>query len=536
MANKQTVPDTRLDGVNVLREASAREAPIAKREYGGNPSLDLAISGLNAVSEVMRVKKKIDKEQMRLETAGVLQDYRSRLASSRSEEEFDTISKAAEDDLKNRFQDRFNGKEFWNEHGEKILETNRADMAKLREQKEVDFGRQSFAEAMETNQRLLAQASAESGDKLIARGIDEIEQTPFLSEDEKQQYKTGYLQSGILNLSLNNPERALELSRKYFPDDEELPKQISETQSLRQQAEKDAAAKQQRVRDIDTFNRAFSLWHARENGDLSPAEFHILTARGGKSLLWGDVENRSETPLADAYRIIKKINSGSELSAEEYQTACNSFISAYRQHKLSIDAVSSLHNQLMLAQGDKNVSGMLFDSDVDGLADRVLLPDIDSTATTGFKRELMEQKAKLAFDIYETYYSKKTALADEFIEQGGEVTPMLEKRFRRQALQETAAELGLKENTTGELRFVDLKRVLKNVYTGTNERDIWQKFYEKAPYAEDKKALFKQIAAEEQRRELSYPHFDTLAEVEAADLEAGEKFYYRGRLAIKGAC
>lgn len=536
MANRQTVPDTRLGGVNMLREASAREAPIAKREYGGNPSLDLAISGLEVASEVMRVKKKFDDEQMRLETVGVLQEYRSQLAAAQSEEEFDTISKTAEDDLKNRFLDRFNGKEFWSEHGEKILETNRADMAKLRQQKEVDFGRQSFAQAMEANRNMLAQSLGENGDKLIARGVDEIEQASFLSEDEKQQYKTGYLQSGILNLSLNNPERALALSRKYFPEDEELPRQISETQTLRRQTEKNMAAKQQRAQDIAAFNRAFSLWQARENGELSPAEFHILTARGDKSLLWGDTENRSEIPLADAYRIIKKINSGSELSAEEYQTACNSFISAYRQHKLGIDVVGSLHNQLMLAQGDKNVSGMLFDSDVDGLADRVLLPDIDSASATGFKRELMEQKAKLAFDIYETYYSKKTALADEFIEQGGEVTPMLEKRFRRQALQETAAELGLKENAGGELRFADLKRVLKNVYTGANERGVWQKFYEKAPYAEDKRALFKQIAAEEQRRELSYPHFDTLAEVEAADLEAGEKFYYRGRLAIRGMC
>ena len=93
--------------------------------------------------------------------------------------------------------------------------------------------------------------------------------------------------------------------------------------------------------------------------------------------------------------------------------------------------------------------------------------------------------------------------------------------------------MGIVENTGAEVSVSGLKRVLKNVYTGNDEREVWRRFYAKAPYAEDKKALFKQIAAEEERRELSYPQFDTLAELEDAGLLRGEKFYFKGRLAVK---
>lgn len=46
---------------------------------------------------------------------------------------------------------------------------------------------------------------------------------------------------------------------------------------------------------------------------------------------------------------------------------------------------------------------------------------------TPYGRELMEHKAKLAFDIYQNYYGRKTALAEEFAAQGGQMTPAAAK-------------------------------------------------------------------------------------------------------------
>lgn len=533
MANKQSLPDTRLAGAGLLKTASAKETPIAKRVYGGNPTIDLAIKGLGAAYETLKAKKRVDDEQMTLETDRTLQEYRNRLAGAQSEEEFNMIAKAAEDDLNNRFLERFNGKEFWAKHGGKIIEASRADVQKIRQKKNAEFGRQSFNQALADNQNLLFSAVGTKGETLISRGLNEIEQTPFLSQDEKSEYKTGYLQSGILNVALNDAKEARRLLNAYLPHDEALLAKIDETEKLRLNDENTALQKQKREQDILRFNNAFAKWAARENGEISSAAFHVLTAQDDDDVLWGDKVVKSDTPLADAYRIVKKINKGDELSADEITTAGNSFIAAYKQKKLGLEAVMDLHNQLMLAKGDKNVSGMLFDDDVDKLADRVLLPDFDSADMVGFKKNLMEKKAKLAFDIYESYYSKKTALADEFVEQGGVITPMLEKRFRRQALKETSDELGLKENVSGELRFSELRGVLKNVYVGLNEGEVWQQFYEQAPFVEDKKALLKQIGARQQRLELSYPQFNSLAELEAADLLKGEKFYFKGRLATK---
>lgn len=534
MANKQNIPDTRMGGVNLLKTASANETPIAKRaDDGYDPTIDLLSVGLQTGAAALAFKKKLDAEQMGMETDQVLGGYRAQLMASQSENEFDTIAKVAEADLKNRFVDRSNGKQFWAEHGSKILEANRADVAKLKQMKDVEFGRQSFNQVLAANHNLLARTAGTKGETLIARAVDEIEKTPFLSSEEKNQYRDGYLKTGILNLALNDPERAMTLGKKYLPDDEALFERISETKNLLQQVDKQKKENQKRKEEIASFNRAFSIWQAREKGDISAAEFYVLTAENDPKLLWGDAKQHSQTPLFDAYRVIKKINGGEKLSAEEVKTAGNSFIAAYKQKKLSLDAVGEMHNQLMLSLGDKNVSGLLFDSEVDQLADDVLLPDFEPTYQGDFKNDLMEQKAKLAFDIYESYYSKKTALADEFVEQGGQITPMLERRFSKQALQETREELGLKDNADGELNFADLKRVMRNAYTGNNQADVWMKFYQKAPYVEDKKALLKQIALAEQRKELSYPQFTTLDEVQNAHLERGEKFYYKGRLAVK---
>lgn len=534
MKRKQTLPTVELGGVGVLKEIKTRDLPTAKYEIPENTALETLSKGVSSIQGALNLKKKMDEDGMKTETATVLKQYRTQMRNATTEEEFNSIAEASEQDVSTRFLDRFNGKGYWNDNGERILTAHRKDVENLRQLKMADFGKNSLRGMLAENQELLAYSAAASGEGILTRGVEEIEKTPFLSVDEKVKYRDGYLQTGILNLALNDVEGAARMADKFFPaSNEGLKMKISEAGALRQQAEKAFLENQRREMSLQQSNKVFSLWREREEGRITPAEFYVMTAEDDADVLWGDKEIRSRTPLADAYRIVKRVNSGEKLSAEDVREAGNLFISAYRQKKIGLDEVGAWHNQLMLSQGDKAVSGMLFDKDIDSLADRVLLPDLSVAARGANTTDFMEQKAKLAFEIYENYYSKKTALADEFIAGGGQITPALEKRFRRQALEETREEMGLKENIGGELNFADLKRLLRNVYTGYNEQEIWRKFYEKAPYAEDKKALFKQIAIEEQKRELSYPQFDTLAELEAAGLETGERFYFKGRLAVK---
>lgn len=98
---------------------------------------------------------------------------------------------------------------------------------------------------------------------------------------------------------------------------------------------------------------------------------------------------------------------------------------------------------------------------------------------TPYGRELMEHKAKLAFDIYQNYYGRKTALAEEFTAQGGQMTPAAAKKIGRQALAETAAELNLKETPGDAPSFGELRRTLKSSYSGSGERRIWERFAKK---------------------------------------------------------
>lgn len=84
----------------------------------------------------------------------------------------------------------------------------------------------------------------------------------------------------------------------------------------------------------------------------------------------------------------------------------------------------------MAAQQGGNASELIFDRAVDELADRAFMRDIPAGAEqyTPYGRELMEHKAKLAFDIYQNYYGRKTALAEEFTAQGGQMTPAAAKK------------------------------------------------------------------------------------------------------------
>ena len=65
------------------------------------------------------------------------------------------------------------------------------------------------------------------------------------------------------------------------------------------------------------------------------------------------------------------------------------------------------------------------------------------------------------------------------------------------------------------------------------KKEIWKKFFAKAPFVEDKKKLFNSIASNVRKRELKYPYFDSVNEVKKKNLAKGDKFYFNGRMAMK---
>lgn len=451
-----------------------------------------------------------------MEAAASLRASRQAMEAAETPEQLREIATTAEKSLPAQFGSENSGKAFWQEHGDKILEANRADTAKIAAMKQADFGRNSLRSMLADNQNLLAEtAEPVQAEKLLEMGTGEIERTPFLTPEDKQFYRDGYLKTGILNLALNSPE----------------------TRRLNEEGAKRQQERERQRSYLAAYGDAQSLWQKRERGEISPAQYYVLSADTNPEMLWGDGEDRSPAPLADAYRLVRKMNEGESLSAEEVRDAGNSLISAYRHNELGLEETAALQNQLVAAQQGGNASELIFDRAVDELADRAFMRDIPAGAEqyTPYGRELMEHKAKLAFDIYQNYYGRKTALAEEFTAQGGQMTPAAAKKIGRQALAETAAELNLKETPGDAPSFGELRRTLKSSYSGSGERRIWERFAKEAPYAEDKTAVMRRIATEEQKRELSYPQFETYDEVMQAGLAPGDRFYFKGRLAVMKA-
>ena len=157
----------------------------------------------------------------------------------------------------------------------------------------------------------------------------------------------------------------------------------------------------------------------------------------------------------------------------------------------------------------------------------------DVSGSDELSNVFMNEKAKLAFDVYETYYGKKLALTDEFRSKGGVVTPAIERKFGMQALSEIKDELSLKENSEDMISFGELNSSLDKAINSDSKKEIWKKFISKAPFVEDKKKLFNSIASTIKKRDLKYPYFDSVSQVNKSDLSKGDRFYYKGRMAVK---
>ena len=550
MANRQKVPFMRLGGAMLKRPVAAQITSPARRFLASDSSLYADSALLEAANTLADKMQKTEDERLAMQADVSLKATREALQNATTPDELRNMVKDGDKVLAAQFDGDEKARAFWKKHGDNILAAHHDDTKKIVAEKQIDFGKQSLNSMLADNQNLLADnGDATKVSRLLEMGTDEIQKTPFLTEPDKKNYRQGYLKTGILNAALNNPEAASRAVDMYVDDEAEkkqLKAQIQETKSLTATAQQQDQAKRERLDLLNRLSAAQSLWQQKEHGDISPAQYFVLrqknavsSANGEKSLqtvdIWGDDEERSLTPLSEVYRLVRKMNEGTQLSAQEISDASNYLINAYHQNKLGLEEVSALQNQLLAAQSDKPTAEMMFDKEVDALVDKAFAADLSAASTRGnfIAQQLMEDKAKFALDIYQNYYATKTALASSLQQNGGQLTPLQEKKISRLALDGVIKDMMLKTNAQKDaVTFGELKRALQSAYAGTDVARIWKKYASLAPFAEDKIETMRQIAREEQRKELNYPQFDSYEELAAADLAPGEKFYFQGRLAV----
>lgn len=544
MANKQKIPSMRLSGVMAKKPVAAHITAPARRFIASEPNL-YADSVLLATADVLADKfKKTEDERLAMQADMSLKATRQALENAQSPEQLNEIVKNNDDILAAQFDGDVNLKNFWKNHGDKILAANQNDTRKIVAKKQIDFGKQSLNSMLADNQNLLAETQDElKAGKLLQMGTDEIQNTPFLNEKDKETYRQGYLKTGILNLALHNPDAAGKAVDTYFNDEtlkSMLKNQIQQTKALNADFLNKEQQKQSRLTDINRLSDLQNLWQKKERGEISPAQYFVLaqnddTQNSLTGRVWGDTEQRSDTPLTETYRLVRKMNEGAQLSTQELSDASNYLINAYRQNKLGFEETAALQNQLVAAQVDKNTADLMFDKEIDALADKAFGADVAASLTRGdfVAKTLMEDKARFALNLYQNYYAQKTALTSALLQNGGQLTPLTEKQISRKALDNVTNDLKLKINNSHEAAsFGELKQALQSAYSGTDVLPIWKKYAQTAPYSEDKIETMRQIARDRQRKELSYPQFNSYEELMNADLAPGDKFYFKGRLAV----
>ena len=213
MANRQKIAPMGLAGVMAQRGLQTTLTVPGKRFVAGNGGLETAGLLVDAGKKMAEERLETEKQRQAMEAAASLRASRQAMEAAETPEQLREIATTAEKSLPAQFGSENSGKAFWQEHGDKILEANRADTAKIAAMKQADFGRNSLRSMLADNQNLLAEtAEPVQAEKLLEMGTGEIERTPFLTPEDKQFYRDGYLKTGILNLALNSPETAEKFS------------------------------------------------------------------------------------------------------------------------------------------------------------------------------------------------------------------------------------------------------------------------------------------------------------------------------------
>lgn len=530
MANKQSVPQNQLGGA-VLRQPVKNVALASGGERAIDDGEFLELNTMLEAGKMVAQKQlALEDKNMRLQTAATLGNLRQQLWNTKSQDEFDMLADSAKTVLDSQFEGDEKGQKFWQENGGKIIAANRNDMERIRQIKATEFGKNSLDELLANSQNVVAQTPSIYSSDILEDGLREIEQSSFLSDAEKDIYRQNYLNSGVLNLALNNPQAAEQMLEKYLPQDEALKTKIATTKELMARAKEKDDETKARENYLAQLGQSVALWQKKEKGEISDAVFYVLKNQYGDDFWVADSEvEKDASPLSRAYQLFKRKNRGEVLTNQEIKQAENCLMSAYKQRKIGLDEVSSLQNQFLAMMGDgATYDG--YDYQIDDLSDRVLLPDTEEQSMEG--KLFMEDKARFSFELYDAYGAKKTALVNQFIKDGGTLSPSVLRRFEREAKIAVREELGLKESAY-EVSFGELKEVMNNIYSGRDKMTVWQKFLKEAPFVQDKKGLMQKVAAGAQKQELRIPRFSSIEELKGANLSYGQKFYLNGRLAIK---
>ena len=503
-----------------------------KRYIAGGEVLGAISDILKKGAELWEEKNKIDEQRNFLDTDLLLKNYREKLKNSSSLEEFDIIAGGIDDGIKEYFNKNDSGKKFFNEHGEEILKLNKQDIDKMRVSKEYDFGKNSLDILLAGSQNLLQEATPLKAETLLKRGYDEINKTSFLTDEEKIEYKNKFLRNGIYSLALSDVNMARSEAKKYKDYvKEDMFKKIDEIEKIKVKEKSDLEALNNRKQYMNRLGEAIDLWQMKERGEIKKAEYSVLSL-DHNDYLWGDRdENIEGDALSKAYKIVRKLNSGEDYLPQDINDASNYLMKAYRDKKIDFEEVANFQTQLLALDVNRKTKERLLDKEIDEFLDGVLGND---NFNNSYEAKIaMEEKSKIAFKLYDAYYGKKIALFQGFLQQGGSLTPKVERVLKKKALDEIKEEFGYKENAEGSFGVGELKTVFRQFYNGSLDNEVWKEFYKKAPFVEDKKGLLKDVARKQMKKEIFYPRFDSWDEVLEANLEQGDKFYFRGRLAVR---
>lgn len=443
------------------------------------------------------VRKRLDKERYVLAADNLLTQYRRDLMAANTPKELKEIIKRIGREMAARFAEDDDSKAFWQENGGRLMEANRLDTEAIEERKEFEFGQKSLRELLADAEDMLATATAAQGLQLLQLGLTEIEQSLFLSEDDRVVVRENFLTKGLLNLALNDAEAALRMV-EVFPlaEKEEIKAKIGEISTLVKQYSLQEEAEAQRQTYVSEMKQALEVWQQAENGEISPAAFYVLKQQMGADKLWGE-QRQLERPLFLISSIFGKINKSGEILPEDVKALVNLFICSYKKSKITFEQAVFWQNNLMQALENEEFAKILIDDTVEEKAEQILGPLAEVNSGDDKAKDakadddegetfsaMVEAYVGEVLNIYEAYYTKKNELAEKMQEKGERLTVLDRRKLAQQAWSSVQKEYGLKESA-GEALSVE---ALRAAAIGTDEA-AWRGFYQRVVYTEDKNEL-----------------------------------------------
>jgi len=491
MANKQKIAAIKLEGAMLQKTVRTPAIKSAMKQLAEDDSHldDLQIS-LNYQKKILQHQNKSSYQTQKLKTAAALGVYRRQLLASQSASEFDNIAQAADTMLQGTFADGDeDDMQFWQQNSAKILDANRRDTERLREIKQPEFAKQNLLSLLADTQSVLAQIPVSHPDKIFEQGLQNIYDSSFLNDAEKESYKMKFLTDGILNLALQNPQAAETARTEFLADNESLKNELDNLSKLQKEDELYQANLRKRRDDFNILKNNFLLWQEKEKGNINHAAYYLFTNE--EKFARDDEKYVMEKPLATAYNLMKNADD----TVEKTKEIGDCLVSAYNRKNLEFDEVALLQNEVVGAKANHQ---KIFDEAFIDLTDKVFLEDnFDDTPEAS---QFMENKAKFAFELWGAYDDEKKLMEQSYINDGRTLTAGVKRRFEREAAAKVKDVFGLQEGDE-YLSLNELKNELDEIYKGSHQEQIWQKFYKEMPYVSDKKMCLKKLALYQLKKE-----------------------------------